>query len=365
MAPLRLAALFLPLATAAALGPGPTRTGPWPVGFHLLPISDSAHPRPFTAAVWYPARGGTRGRLTYRKYLGVGGGDEEISGLAGLLASRGAPEEEIAAWLDRPMLAASDAPPLGGRHPLVLIAQGNGQTIQDQAPLAEFLASHGYVVGTAPSPMRLTGPLTDEREVGARAAEQARDLALLAGEMARRPDVDASRIGLVGHSFGARAALLLAMRDTRVAALVSLDGGIGTAAGRGSLEAAPGFAPERLETPVLHLYETADSVMAPDFGLLRSLDRADRWIGRVPGMRHHLFTSLGAAAGEQPGLRRALGASAEVGAGYAAIAAATADFLDAFVAGDERARERIRKGADWAGVDSVTVLPRRRPAAGR
>jgi predicted dienelactone hydrolase len=62
-----------------------------------------------------------------------------------------------AQWLDAPMLAARDAPPGGGRFPLVLLEQGNGQTLRDQAPLAEYLASHGYVVATSPSPTLITG----------------------------------------------------------------------------------------------------------------------------------------------------------------------------------------------------------------
>jgi pimeloyl-ACP methyl ester carboxylesterase len=57
--------------------------------------------------------------------------------------------------------------------------------------------------------------------------------------LADRRDVLGQRMGVVGHSFGARAALLLAMLDPQVAAVVSLDGGIGTASGRASLEALP------------------------------------------------------------------------------------------------------------------------------
>jgi pimeloyl-ACP methyl ester carboxylesterase len=41
--------------------------------------------------------------------------------------------------------------------------------------------------------------------------------------------VDGTRVFVLAHSFGARAALLFAMHDPSVAGLVSLDGGIGTA----------------------------------------------------------------------------------------------------------------------------------------
>ena len=60
------------------------------------------------------------------------------------------------------------------------------------------------------------------------------------------------RIGVVAHSFGARGALLLSMRDPRVAALVSLDGGIGTATGRASFEVLPSYHAGAATAPILH-----------------------------------------------------------------------------------------------------------------
>jgi pimeloyl-ACP methyl ester carboxylesterase len=100
----------------------------------------------------------------------------------------------------------------------------------------------------------------------------------------------------VGHSFGARGALLYDMRERRVAALVSLDGGIGTATGRAGFEAAPSFRAGSARAPILHFYQPLDKFMTPDFGLLRSHDSAERWLVRVPGLHHHQFTSLGAAS---------------------------------------------------------------------
>ena len=47
--------------------------------------------------------------------------------------------------------------------------------------------------------------------------------------LAARQDVDARRIGCIGHSLGAKEALYLAAFDSRVTATVSSEGGIGTA----------------------------------------------------------------------------------------------------------------------------------------
>ena len=253
----------------------------------------SGEPRPLDIGVWYPARTPGPSRLTLRAYFPPP--DTESSALAEFLTAHGAPDTAVAAWLDAPMLATADPDPSGGRFPLVLLAQGNGQGAPDQAPLAEYLASHGYVVATSPSPMRISGPLVDEASVGARAEEQAADLAFLRAALDARPDVAPGPVGIVAHSFGARGALLLAMRDSSVAALVSLDGGIGTATARASLESAPSFDARAARAPILHVYERLDRFMAPDLGLLRSLAAAKRWTVEAPSLHHHLFTDLGAA----------------------------------------------------------------------
>jgi dienelactone hydrolase len=331
-----------------AQSPAALAPGRWPVGFTHLAVADtsrplpSGRPRPLDIGVWYPAGASATPHLAYRTYFLLTPppqdslpADEaarrELAGFGEFLASHGASPAAVSAWLDAPMLATPGPPAAGGRFPLVLVAQGNGQSLHDQAPLCEYLASHGYVVATVPSPMRISGPLTDEREMGARASEQAYDLGFALAQVARRPDVDARRVGLVGHSFGARAALLFAMRERRVAALVSLDGGIGTATGRTSLEQAPSFDPAAMRAPMLHLYQRLDAFMAPEFGLLRSLTASDRWLVQVPAMHHHHFASLGAVSVTRPALAPALGASAGTARAYLAVAAATLGFLDGFL----------------------------------
>jgi predicted dienelactone hydrolase len=150
--------------------------GALPVGFTLLPLTDSSRrmpsgdPRPVTVGVWYPARATAATHLTYREYfaLPAGAGGRELDEFLAFLGSHGAPADAVQEWLGAPMLAARDAPAVGVRFPLVLLAQGNGQTLRDQAPFAEYLASHGYVVATSPSPMLITGPLVDEADMPGR-----------------------------------------------------------------------------------------------------------------------------------------------------------------------------------------------------
>ena len=370
---------FMQLGLGAALhaqaAGGGLPPGKWPVGFTRFTAADSTRalesgqPRLLDVGVWYPARTTSRARLTYREYFldtpphrttlpSEDTVQREYDDLIALFRSREAPDSVVQHWLRAPMLATVDAPLSGGRFPLVLVAQGNAQTVHDQAPLAEYLASHGYVVATMPSPMLITGPLSDEREVGARAKEQALDLDFVRRVLADRRDVLGQRMGVVGHSFGARAALLLAMLDPQVAAVVSLDGGIGTASGRASLEALPIYRAEAARAPILHFYEELDAFMAPDFGLLRSLTAADRWLVAVPAMHHHHFTSLGAVSIEYPSLRGAIGATAATALAYTAVAAATCEFLDTFLKGDSLGPSHFRHQAAWPHLGRVEAIAR-------
>lgn len=374
---------FAALLSLAQVGAGPTTRspadtgglapGPWPVGFIHLTRADSSRPlstgqdRLLDIGVWYPAHESSKSRLTYRDYFlltppygpslpGPDASRREFDEYVSFLQSHGAPGTVVQEWMNRPMLAAADAQASGSRYPLVLIAQGNGETMHDQAALAEYLASYGYVVATAPSPMRITGPLTDEKEMGARADEQALDLGFVRESVADRPDVIDENFGVVAHSFGARAALLLAMRDSRVVAVVSLDGGIGTATGRTSLEAVPSYRAGALRAPILHFYEELDAFMAPDFGLLRSLTAADRWLISVPALHHHHFTSLGAVSIQYPQLRPAILATAATAEAYASVARATLEFLDAFTKDDRTARGRFRRGAAWPNLGRLEQM---------
>lgn len=72
--------------------------------------------------------------------------------------------------------------------------------------------------------------------------------------LAARSDVDPTRIGCIGHSLGAKEALYLAAFDRRITAVVSSEGGIGTAMSNwdadwylGDVVRSPGFAREHHE----------------------------------------------------------------------------------------------------------------------
>jgi len=318
---LALLTSLLPLAAVAAFAaPAPElwaglQPGSHPVGFRRLGAGAAE------VDVWYPAAAGGR-PMRFADYL------QDTAGTARFLRGAGVPPLEVSGLFASPLLARADAPAqTGGARPLVLIAQGNGQSASDQAVLCEFLASIGYVTATTPSPMR-TKPLESEDQVGSFAEAQCADLAAAIGSVAAVLQVDTMRVAVVGHSFGARAALLLAMRNSRVRAVVSLDGGIGTATALASFRAAPSFRAEGPLPPILHFYERLDSFMTPDLTLLRSLGARSLELCEVRDLHHTHFTTNGFAVGFSPGLARVTHSTTATPRAVRNVAVKTRGFLD-------------------------------------
>lgn len=307
------------LSTASPLAAAPDFFAPLTLGPHPVGFAEWRH-RELTVSVWYPAaRGGSR--MTFGDYLGPRrGAFEEF--LAGARLSA----ESVEAYLHAGMSAVRDASPRGGRFPVVLIAQGNQHDAADQAVLAEYLASHGWIVATTPSPMIRT-PMKDLSETGRFAELQADQLRLAIEAIGRRLRIDRTRIAVIGHSFGARAALLLAMKEPRVRALVSLDGGIGTATAVEHIAGAPSFLPGHVP-PLLHFYETEDAFMKPDFTFLKSVGAEALHTERIAGLHHVHFSTTGFAAAALKEVGRLTQAPDDTAASLAYIALRTRRFLE-------------------------------------
>jgi uncharacterized protein len=106
----------------------------------------------------------------------------------------------------------------GGAHPVLVVMHGWASAAEDLLPAAPAVIGAG-----------LSMLFVDARGHGRSDTAEfmsmprfAEDLHAAVAWLRERPDVDGSRIALLGHSVGAGAALLVASRDPRIAAVVSI-----------------------------------------------------------------------------------------------------------------------------------------------
>lgn len=100
-------------------------------------------------SIWYPAAAVGR-QLRYRDYAGA------LDELEALLHERQVSDQTMVELFDTPMYAHRDARASTETSGLVIVALTGGQTAADLSILAEFLASHAYIVAALPPSVATT-----------------------------------------------------------------------------------------------------------------------------------------------------------------------------------------------------------------
>lgn len=217
-------------------------------------------------------------------------------------------------------------PEVAGKVPAVLFNHGSGPTTEPDkaATLGPLFARHGYAFlflyrrgsGLSADQGTSAGELMD-RELAAHGPD-ARDrlqLALLDEHLTdalagleflrRRPEVDADRVAVVGHSFGGMLALLMAERDARLRAAVDFAGAANSWANSQELRQRLMSAAEHSTAPVFFIHAENDYSIAPGEVLatvMLGLDKPRRIeiypaVGRTTEDGHD-FVYLGVSAWE-------------------------------------------------------------------
>jgi pimeloyl-ACP methyl ester carboxylesterase len=202
--------------------------GPFDVGLRVVQLYDNSRSfddgsRPLQTLVWYPAtRGVTGAHMNYGDYMDLRATDPAVG--------EARQQVGIAGWFDAgrnasradPMWAKRDAPSAPGRFPVVIYAPSFSSTSWENADLCEYLASHGYLVLASPG----MGVQRESTHDLAGIDAQARDISFLVGYAGTVPSADATHVAVVGFSWGGLANVIAAARDTRIDALVALDGSL-------------------------------------------------------------------------------------------------------------------------------------------
>lgn len=247
--------------------------------------------RPLQTVIWYPAEKGGPG-VQYDDYLRLVGWETDFEG---------APKEQartVDAWLQmvtegkrnkqveserrRRMWAVRDAAPKAGRFPVVIYAPSINNTTFENADIAEFLASHGYIVIAAPT----IGETSRWIKKDLKHAElQADDIRFLIDHARTLPQADMTRVAVAGFSWGGLSNVLAAAKDGRIKALVCMDGAVRY---YNSIMVQARYAvPEKLTTPLLFL---AQSPASMEENIRYQEDMSGSFISRMRNADVYLLT---------------------------------------------------------------------------
>lgn len=307
----RLCCLLLLLwsaGSAAAAAFSPLAPGPYAVGWRLIQHYDTARrfpapsgqgegARPVQTQMWYPAAADGQ-RLRYADYQQTQATEVNFSAAPSAIEQLMARKQQAASAAigaerarmlrEQAMLAVREAPARTGRYPLIVYAPGVGGAAHEVADMAEFLASHGYVVLASRS-MGSRNALMDDGRPGIEA--QAGDIVFLLNWASQQALVDMDKVGVMGWSWGGMANLFAAERDPRIKALVSLDG-------TREPEFTRQLAVDRLRLPWLYVQRHPETVsqlnragIETQFSLLNAASYADVYELVMYPMRHEDFSS--------------------------------------------------------------------------
>lgn len=189
--------------------------------------------RPIQTLIWYPSARASGRSLTVGDYVKLGvtavDFDHPPADRAAMQGKFVAAEvamlspERANAELAAPMLARRDATPTSGKFPVVIYAPSFNAEAYENADLCEYLASQGYLVIASPSFGQASRGMTTDLEG---VETQVGDIEFLIGYAHTLPQADTGRLAVVGYSWGGLANVMAAAKDSRIQALVALDGSV-------------------------------------------------------------------------------------------------------------------------------------------
>ncbi len=210
----------------------PKPRGPHQVGRVVFDWNDAARSRELMVFAWYPAAAGARGHRA--EYIPGKWGERAAQGYF-VIPARRMQAIEVSAIADAPVAPRS--------HPILVLLPALGSAPAHYTTLAEDLASHGFIVaGIAPtgSTRNIVFPsgqpadsdLDPDQGNAEVDSEVMRtwlgDARFTVDQLLAAPQfagvADATRAGVLGHSFGGAVAMQLLKTDARFKAAANLDG---------------------------------------------------------------------------------------------------------------------------------------------
>jgi hypothetical protein len=360
------------------------RPGPYPVGLQVVhqydrsrsfssASVDSSTPsanvvaRPLQTLIWYPSVQSTAESMTVGDYVQLA--DTEIH--------FNLPNEKENRWrsllkgsFDIPLWSVRNATPGNGGFPVLVYAPSDSSVSWENAELCEYLASHGYVVLASPSMGASTRDMTDDLDG---INSQARDISFLITYAESLPDVDSSQVAIVSWSWGGISSLFASARDSRIDALIEMDGSLRYYSGL--VKKAEDIHPERMSIPLLFFTRNVsleeldnDGVSGTDKdgpNILNVWTHGDLYTANMLGMAHPEFSSM--FQRRETAQRFAENQVADYGrddanTSYAWVALYTLNFLDSYLKHEVSARAFLKKSPAENGVPKHLMATKFRSA---
>ena len=194
--------------------------------------TDYLHYRPMDFDIWYPAKASSTDTiLAFKDFLGLleeraiyYTASDKWKGITGQVAQsfcEGFKCSDTARLFRFKTSSVKNAAPLKGKFPLVVYLTSYNGMGYENIQLFEDLASKGFVVVSINSIGRYPGDMTMKN---ADLMEQVKDADYAIQLLSKDEQVDITKIGIVGYSWGGLAGAILANRTPAAACLVSLDG---------------------------------------------------------------------------------------------------------------------------------------------
>lgn len=331
--------------------------------------------RPVQTLVWYPARESSKKPLSYHDYIRLAATEENfgrsqaeidastaafLGGFHEIEAGPAQARTELAAA----MRARRDAAPAPGKFPVLIYAPSFSATAFENADLCEYLASQGYlVISSASMGLRSRG-MTDNLE-GIEA--QAADIAFLISFAHTLPQADVRKFAVAGFSWGGISNVFAAAKDSRIKALVNLDGSVRY--WPELVTAAKYVTPASVSVPMLFLAarpQSLEDIAArgkPVTSFLNEMKYADFYKLTLHPLEHFAFSSEALRFMSESNY--AMYPRADVNRAYGWMVTYIHRFLDAYLKDDQAAKQFLAAAPAKNGIPAHMVTMDARRAEGK
>lgn len=309
--------------------------------------------RPIRVSVWYPARVKAHApRMSYRDYMPSTAEAALFAQLNSMLEKRDVgnlranlTDRDFNSLMTTTTAAVQNAAPQDGAFPLIVYSAGLNNSSQDNVVLCEYLASHGYVVITVPQLGTTSLDVNLKFQSVPDLEAQALDLQYAIGAVHDFSNLDRSRLGIMGYSVGGIIALNLAMRNTDVDAIVTLDPTFGVKPYIKLATASPFYAPTALRVPWMYMYRLEP---VTNLAVFDELKYSHRYKLELTGMLHQDFSSFPMFATQSAATQTRTPETAK--RGYQILCRYVLNFFNAHLKRDARGLEFISRTPEEKGI---------------